>query len=591
MLSKIAYLLCATVMLYCCFVFYPKWDKRQGEAAIGWDVSGYYWYLPSIFIYKDLKYQSFADSILKKYEPTPEVMQFTRAADGSCVMTYSGGMAIMYSPLFAIAHMAAKSLGYPADGFSRPYQFAIQVGSLLISLLGLWLYRKVLLYYFSDKVTAILLLILAIGSNYLNYAAIDGPQTHSWLFTLYALLLLSVIRFHKKPDYKYAVAIGVLCGFAILIRPSEMICVLIPLLWGMDSVSMAAILEKLQFLKTHRYKLAVAIVCVLLIGSIQLIYWKYASGQWLVYSYGTDKTFSWLHPHLFDYTLSARSGWLTYTPVMIFSLIGIIPFLKRGRNKVAILSFCLLNLYIVSAWDIWWYGGTGGRAMIQSYPFMFLPLGYLVQLLTERKVLRWALTPFILLFCYVNIWFTVNAHAAPGLYDSDGMSRAYYWRVVGRWHIENRGEVEKLKDTDELFSGTPQNLKLIYQNEFNTNSNSADPFYIRGGMEYSNKFSMPVNKKTANWIRIKATITGGPKEWSQWKMPQFTAQFLDKDNNVLRTRMLRIHRFLNDNETKDFCFDVSIARDEAEKVDIYLKNPGSDKWLLVKHMEVWSFND
>lgn len=591
MLSKIAYLLCATVMLYCCFVFYPKWDKRQGEAAIGWDVSGYYWYLPSIFIYKDLKYQSFADSILREYEPTPEVMQFTRAADGSCVMTYSGGMAIMYSPLFAIAHMAAKSLGYPADGFSRPYQFAIQVGSLLISLLGLWLYRKVLLYYFSDKVTAILLLILAIGSNYLNYAAIDGPQTHSWLFTLYALLLLSVIRFHKKPDYKYAVAIGVLCGFAILIRPSEMICVLIPLLWDMDSVSMAAIREKLQFLKTHRYKLTVAIVCVLLIGSIQLIYWKYAGGQWLVYSYGTDKTFSWLHPHLFDYTLSARSGWLTYTPVMLFSLIGIIPFLKRGRNKVAILSFCLLNLYIVSAWDIWWYGGTGGRAMIQSYPFMFLPLGHLVQLLTERKVLRWALTPFILLFCYVNIWFTVNAHAAPGLYDSDGMSRAYYWRVVGRWHIENRDEVEKLKDTDELFSGTPQNLKLIYTHDFNTDINPADSFYIGSGMEFSNKFSLPVDKNAANWLRIKATISTGGKEWTQWRMPQFTAQFLDKDNNVLRTRMLRIHRFLNDNETKDFSFDVSIARDEAEKVDIYLKNPGSDKWLLVKHMEVWSFND
>lgn len=591
MLSKIAYLLCTTVMLYCCFVFYPKWDNRQGEAAIGWDVSGYYWYLPSIFIYKDLKYQSFADSILREYEPTPEVMQFTRAADGSCVMTYSGGMAIMYSPLFAIAHMAAKSLGYPADGFSRPYQFAIQVGSLLISLLGLWLYRKVLLYYFSDKVTAILLLILTIGSNYLNYAAIDGAQTHAWLFALYALLLLSVIRFYKKPDYKYAVAIGVLCGFAILIRPSEMICVLIPLLWGMDSVSMAAIREKLQFLKTHRYKLAVAIVCVLLIGSIQLIYWKYASGQWLVYSYGTDKTFSWLHPHLFDYTLSARSGWLTYTPAMIFSLIGIIPFMKRGQNKVAILSFCLLNLYIVCAWDIWWYGGTGGRAMIQSYPFMFLPLGYLVQLLTERKVLRWALTPFILLFCYVNIWFTVNAHAAPGLYDSNGMSRAYYWRVVGRWHIENRDEVEKLKDTDELFTGIPQNLKLIYTHDFNTDINPADSFYIGSGMEFSNKFSLPVDKNAANWLRIEATISTGGKEWTQWRMPQFTAQFLDKDNNVLRTRMLRIHRFLNDNETKDFSFDVSIASDEAEKVDIYLKNPGSDKWLLVKHMEVRSFND
>jgi hypothetical protein len=185
----------------------------------------------------------------------------------------------------------------------------------------------------------------------------------------------------------------------------------------------------------------------------------------------------------------------------------------------------------------------------------------------------------------------VNAHAAPGLYDSDGMSRAYYWRVVGRWHIENRNEVEKLKDTDELFSGTPQNLKLIYTHDFNTDIYPADSFYIGSGMEFSNKFSLPVDKNAANWLRIKATISTGGKEWTQWRMPQFTAQFLDKDNNVLRTRMLRIHRFLNDNETKEFTFDVSIAYDEAKKVNIYLWNPGSDKWLLVKHMEVWSFKD
>ena len=35
--------------------YYPKWSKPGSEAAISWDVSGYYHYLPAIFIYKDLK--------------------------------------------------------------------------------------------------------------------------------------------------------------------------------------------------------------------------------------------------------------------------------------------------------------------------------------------------------------------------------------------------------------------------------------------------------------------------------------------------------------------------------------------------------
>ena len=36
-----------------------------------------------------------------------------------------------------------------------------------------------------------------------------------------------------------------------------------------------------------------------LVGFIQLAYWKYASGEWLVYSY-EDQGFSWLKPHLYE---------------------------------------------------------------------------------------------------------------------------------------------------------------------------------------------------------------------------------------------------------------------------------------------------
>src|ERR1017187_1526723 len=103
-LSRYCWFLCVAVMCYTGFFFYPRWKQSNSEATISWDVSGYYWYLPSIFIYKDLKHQAFKDSIIWKYHPSnADFQQAIKAANGNYVMKYSSGMAIMYLPFFAAA--------------------------------------------------------------------------------------------------------------------------------------------------------------------------------------------------------------------------------------------------------------------------------------------------------------------------------------------------------------------------------------------------------------------------------------------------------------------------------------------------------
>jgi hypothetical protein len=86
-------------------------------------------------------------------------------ASGGYVIQYSSGMAMLYAPFFFVAHVLAEPLGFPADGFSRPYQFAIALGSVLVAMLGLWMYRRFLLYFYSDGVVACTLLILGIGNK------------------------------------------------------------------------------------------------------------------------------------------------------------------------------------------------------------------------------------------------------------------------------------------------------------------------------------------------------------------------------------------------------------------------------------------
>lgn len=577
MTSRISYFLCLIILAWATW-FYPRWEKQGGESTLGWDVSGYYWYLPSQFIYHDLKEQKFKDSILSKYRFTSgEYQQGMQVENGNYVMKYSSGMAVMYAPFFFIAHAVTPFTHYPANGFSKPYMVAVSFGSLLIAFIGLWYMRKLLLRYYHDNVVAIVLLLLVIGSNYLNYAAIDGALSHNWLFTVYVFLLLATDNFYKTYKTKYAVWISLLCGLAVLARPTEIISLLIPLLWKMEGISAKTIKGKWIFIRKHFQKLIIAAGCFILIASLQLIYWKYVSGHWLVYSYG-DQGFSWKHPHFFDYTFSYRSGWITYTPLAIFFLTGILPFIKYGSNKIAILSFFFINYYIVCAWDIWWYAGTGGRAMIQSYPVLLFPLASFIQYLLQQKWRLALAAPFLLTAAYVNIWFTIQAHGGQGLYDSESMNKKYYWRVVGRFNVPE--ETQKYKDTEELLDDWEPTVQQIFYTD--TTQECLD-----AAKQESEKHTISFTDKTKRWLRTEADFSIPIKEWSLWKMTQFKIALKNKDV-VIRENMIRIQRMLVDGETQTISIDLKIPDADFDSISVWAWNAGSEKAICIRQWKIYA---
>lgn len=157
--SKASYILCILLLCYASLQYYPRFKQRGWEAVIGWDVAGYYWYLPSAFIYHDFKEQRFKDSILKQYKPTPDFQEgFKDSISGHWVMKYSSGTAFAMLPAF----ITANTFATVKDGFSMPYQLAIQIEWLLLSFIGLYLLRRFLLFYYTDGVTAITLLLLVL---------------------------------------------------------------------------------------------------------------------------------------------------------------------------------------------------------------------------------------------------------------------------------------------------------------------------------------------------------------------------------------------------------------------------------------------
>lgn len=591
MFSRIVYFLCAAFMLYASFVFYPKWKQYGSENTISWDAAGYYWYLPSAFIYHDLKHQAFNDSIIKKYHPAGDFGPGYKLDNGNYVCKYPSGLAVMSLPFFTIANLIAQPLGYPQDGFSLPYPLAIQIGGILVALLGLWYFRKLLLLFYKDSVVAICLVLLVYGTNYLDFAAINLGMTHSWLFTLYVFLILNTHYFYKTSHYKYTIRIGLLIGLATLTRPTEIVSVLIPLLWGLENISLSILKSRFVFLWQQWRKMIVAGTLAAAVIFIQLAYWKYVSGHWLVYSY-QDQGFSWLHPHPKLYAFNFRSGWMNYSPMMLLAIIGILPFIKNGQNKVAIVIFFIVDYYIVSAWDIWWYGG---RAMIQCYPILFFPFASLIEVVFRKKVWLWITLPFVLLFLYFNIWLTYQQHHGT-IYSVDNMTQAYYLRVVGRWSVP--AETMRLRDNPDLFEGVPKNMTLVYQNDFEQDTSLIKIRNAIGGERsvYLDKihqaslvYKFSYQQGNAKWLRAQSTFKCVTKEWQLWNMPQFVVHYY-KNGREIKTGMIRIDRFINESETKDIYIDTKIPHKEFDTIGISYWNADSDKELLIDDLKVWSFN-
>jgi hypothetical protein len=576
-------------------LWYPKWEKPGTEATLSWDVMGYYLYLPATFIYDDLDQLAFKDSILNKYRPTNSFYQATlHPESGNYVMKYAIGLAVLYSPFFFLGHAYALLTDYPPDGFSLPYQAAISWGSIFIALLGLWFCRKVLKQYFDEVPTGLSLISIAIGSNFLNYAAIDGAMTHVWGFTLIMILIWATIQWHQKPSFRYSFLIAFCIGFAALIRPTNIIACLIPILWGIQHWTDYS--TRLALFQAHWGKLVFTILSVALIGMIQLGYWKLLAGDWIYYTYN-EQGFSWFKPHVKNVLISYRKGWLVYTPIMLLALIGF-SFLYRKYRPLfwCSLIYFVIHFYIVSAWDVWGYGGAfGQRAMIEAYAILALPMAAFYENILLKNWQKWLTFAFAAFSIWLNIFQTWQAHGHG--FETESMTKAYYWRIFGNTNVTHLDR--KLLDTKEDYQGERSAVKGIYLNDFETMADSTQlskthsksgvyALKIDKNTEFSTAFIIPKAQINGEWLRVSADFYTPQKEWDVWKMTQLIVRF-EKGDDLIKNRIIRVQRHIGERQWQANWSDMRIPKKDFDHVKIYFWNSGGQKDLFVDDLKVETY--
>jgi hypothetical protein len=467
------------------------------EGVIIWDIKSYYAYLPAAFIYKDLSLK-FIDKNPKKFEGW---IWPIKTPKGEKAILTTIGLSVLYSPFFFIAHGYAKLTGnYKADGYSYPYHVALTFSAYIYFILALIILRKVLLKYFTDLSTSIAIIAIGAGTNLFYYVTYEAPMSHAYNFFLIILFVFVLEQWHKYYSLKYTMLLGLISGLISLIRPTNTIVLLLIPLYNVNSIT--SFRENIIGLIRKWPKLLVMAVFFILIWVPQFIYWYKVADKVFYFSYGeVGGSFYFNNPQIIDMLFSYGKGWFIYTPIMLFATIGIYYlFVRKQKNAFAILVYFLLNLFILSSWWSWWYGGGySNRALVDFYGIMAFPLAAFIQQSWKTRLRKVIL---LLLICVLTFFnqFQVQQYRR-GVIDAVWMNKEAYWTNFMRlhakckyWNIRNRPDYDKAR-------------KGAYETTFYLDSNvSREAVYNKLYTEFGNDTLL------LDSLRIQAIVNNEPVE-------------------------------------------------------------------------------
>ncbi len=547
MYSKISIIFILILQLICLHYF-GNWHLNAG----GGDSWGYYGYLPATFIHHDLGTLEKSIATRTKYSKHQDFIdngnplridEAKHLGEGRQVMKYSMGISILIAPFFLIAHFLALLFDLPADGYSSIYLYFANHACLFYVFFGFLFLRKVLLEYFTDAVTAITLIGLGLGTNLFFFTTYNPTMSHPYLFGLYCLLIYSTIEFYKNPKYKWTFLIGLSCGLIALSRPVEIICLIIPLFYGITNKN--DLFKRIDFFKKEWKKILLSIIIYSGIGTIQMMYWKWATGSWIYYSY-EDEGFDFSNPHFIEGVFGFQNGWLPYTPIMICALLGILFLWKKRDFLLSVILYLPLHIYIIYSWWCWNYiNGFGSRPMIEAYPLLSIPLASFVAFALKKNWSKFLFFLFFIFCIFLNGTHTYQFQK--GLIYTEHGHKKFYLQTLGKFNFSYNDYVvndireyqpkenKLIKIQEILFEGFNDTLDHINYVCEDTSLCADTLFYFNNKTEVTKKIKTTydkINFQPGDYIKVSAKIKTTANPNSTWDMAHLVCQIEGPDVNV-----------------------------------------------------------
>lgn len=420
------------LVITCVCFFYDKhyrWWHDNWKSTINADGYGYYAYLPCVFVLHSFDYEKII-SAERKLRPISydEAQNPFPDNNGKHIDKFFAGESVLLFPFFLLALVLARLFGFDTDGYSLPFQIAVDIGAFFYLLIGLIFIRKLLKEYgFSELIICATALVLVLGTNLLYYATLEPSMSHIYCFSLTAIFLYYIKTcFTSFSIASIAKASAAFC-LLLIVRPTNINdLVIIPFLAG-DFASL-----KKFFGTIFKPKVLLAILAVSLpILFIQGIIWKIETGHFFYWSY-RGEGFYFLAPEIRAFLFSFRNGWFIYTPLMLLFLTGglILLYRKSVYQFITFLLFFLFSVYLLSSWYAWYYGGFGKRAMVDYYAAYAILIALCLTFINKTSTLRIISSVIIGFLIYVNV--TQIRQYFNFILPNEYMNSARYWHVFLR---------------------------------------------------------------------------------------------------------------------------------------------------------------
>ena len=356
------------------------------------DGLGYYAYLPAQFIHQDndLSFTWFDDVFNRHYDnhlfakPSDNfIVQF----HGKGINKYYPGQSFLQLPFFFLAHVFAKLLNYPADGFSLPYQIGMGLAALFYSLVGLFFCSRLLSAIFVDRpqLSITIPIVIFFGTNLFTQTIFSGCYSHVYSFCAITLAFYCAYLFFNTGRQKTISFLSTVffCCLAVTIRPMNII-----LLPGL-----------IYFFKPFQFKdfqFGAKIIwhaTVLIALSIATIYYSAniiikQTGVLFADTYPGEKFYFTAWNHVVNNLFGFQHSILWYTPLILICFVALFAVKKRPSILFLIFPFLL----VILLYSFWWYWNILARVIVDCSVILALLMGHaLVYLSSYQRLYRAAL--------------------------------------------------------------------------------------------------------------------------------------------------------------------------------------------------------
>lgn len=326
-------------------------------------------------------------------------------ANNKVVTKFTCGVALMQAPFYVLGATINVIAGADADPYSRFYLFFINIGLAFYCALGLYCLKKWLEHYVDPRSAFLAMLITFFGTNMYYYSLDESLMSHAYSFVLLCAALYAMKRWTITSSFRYFILLSFVVALATLIRPTSILFALIVLF--LDISNAKALMHRLRMICSVRNLLS-AVAIFVLVFIPQMLYWKFAYDQYIVWSYVNEGFTNWKSPWFMSVWFSPKSGLFPYTPIVLVALIiAVYGCWKRKANSILVLTVFLGVSYLCAAWINPNFGDCnfGKRPMVEYMPLLMLPVAWGIHAERTRPgAWKWILNSVVAICVLYNLW-------------------------------------------------------------------------------------------------------------------------------------------------------------------------------------------